>query len=162
MKNNSLNILIVSFALLVVWVSGGVNINSYCCAVCKENGQKMFTTLTCEEVHLQHHCLETECSHVVGAYNSHICSGEGCCSHMHLNAKHCSIHRTHTILLSQEDTSDWDFSIPQIQLFFEFTPNLIALTNAGDFLLNRNIISSPPPPIESGRDILSQNSLLLI
>ncbi len=161
MKNVSNNILVIALALLVVWVSGGVNISSYCCNACKENGQKMFSTLSCEEVHIMHQCAEVECSHLLNAPQPHVCSGEGCCAHTDLNVNHCDIYRTQVILLAENSIADWDFTAPQVQLFIaQFQQLYISQIESATLIAYDNL--APPPIFEGGRDILSQNSLLLI
>lgn len=161
MKNISNNILVVALALLVGWVSGGVNISSYCCNACKENGQKMFSTLTCEEVHTMHQCADVECNHLLNAPQPHICSGDGCCSHADFNDNYCDIYRTQVIILTQNSIADWDFSAPQIQLFVaQFQQLNMSQVESAPLVIYNNL--TPPPLFEGGRDILSQNSLLLI
>lgn len=100
MKKCALQIVSLCMALFMLSVCGGVNIYHYCCDACRDYGHDIFQTISCEEVHANHHCCNNECSHNHTSHTEIPHNHNDLCAHLNANYDHCDVHHIDAPYLS--------------------------------------------------------------
>lgn len=144
-------------AIYILCVSGGVNVYHYCCNACESYGHNIYQTISCDEVHSQHHCTDTNCTHLHTL--SHIHNIDDLCAHIAQNSSHCDVHHIDAPQLTIDSDN---IAVPT-------TAITAILVNTETILVDHDIAtatieSSLPnaPPILDGRAIIALKSSLLI
>lgn len=147
----------VVLAAYMLCVSGGVNVYHYCCDACRSYGHDIFTTITCEEVHLHHHCSEQGCGHGHCAQAVH--AHDDLCSHLTQTAKHCDVHHIEAPQLSADNGAD---VVPEAMVM-DAIPAAVAVVDMP--VVERGIclcILSNAPPVRGGRVVIALKNSYLI
>ena len=160
MKKYVFKIVSLCLAMFIAYIGGGLNIYHYCCDACEEHGHDIFQTISCEEVHAEHHCTEDDCHHEHHNHTRIIENRDDLCAHLMASSAHCDVHHVEAPYFSQSNPLKVNFVSPLIAI------HPISMHNAQCIMHNIEckIQSEAIPLVQilTGRAIIVRKSAYLI
>jgi hypothetical protein len=159
-KKYVLQIFSLCLAIFIAYISGGLNIYHYCCDACKEHGHGIFQTISCEEVHASHHCLDDDCHHDHHNHTRVIENRDDLCAHLMANSAHCDVHHLEAPYFSHFNTTKVNIASPLVAILPISMHYALCTVHNPEFKTQNEAI--PLVLILTGRAIIVRKSAYLI
>ena len=160
MKKYVLQIFSLCLAIFIAYISGGLNIYHYCCDACKEHGHDIFQTISCEEVHAEHHCTEDDCHHDHHNHTRVIENRDDLCAHLMANSAHCDVHHIEAPYFSHFNTTKVNIVSPLVAIIETIHNSQVVVRDYEYTFFNKNGV--PIAHDLSGRAIIVRKAEYLI
>ncbi len=147
-------------ALFMLSVCGGVNIYHYCCDACRDYGHDIFRTISCEEVHVSHHCSEDVCHHKHQNHTRIIEDKDDLCAHLMAQSAHCDVHHIEAPYFSHFNGTKVNIVSPLVAIIETIHNSKFIIHNYEYKIFDNNGV--PIAHDLSGRAIIVRKSAYLI
>ena len=160
MKKCAVQIVSLCLAMFIAYISGGLNIYHYCCDACEEHGRDIFQTISCEEVHAEHHCTDDDCHHGHHDHTRIVENRDDLCAHLMANSAHCDVHHVEAPYFSQSNPLKVNLVSPLVAILATVHNSQVVVRDYEYTFFNKNGV--PIAHNLSGRAIIVRKAEYLI